>query len=347
LSKQKIIVAPLNWGLGHASRCVSIIELLLAQNFIPVIASDGKALLFLQQEFPELESIKLPSYYIKYGKFVKLNLLFQLPKIVKAIQKEKRIISRYIIDNKDVVGIISDNRFGVHNKKVFSVYITHQVKVLSGITTFFTSKIHQKFIKKFDECWVPDLSNSFFSGKLSSEQHKKIHFKYIGVLSRFKKETLPQTIDYLMLLSGPEPNRTQLEEKLVKEFSGIENVVFVLGKVENQQKQWTEKGITFYNYLLKADLQKIINSSKLVICRSGYSTIMDLAVLGKKAFFIPTQHQSEQEYLAKYLENKKIAPYCKEKHFTYKKLIKITSYKGLQAKETNLSIDLNGLFHRK
>lgn len=348
MSKKKIIVAPLNWGLGHASRCVPIIELLLAQNFSPILASDGRALLFLQQEFPELvESIQLPSYHIKYGKFVKLSLFFQTPQIIKAVRNEKKIIDKYITDNTDVVGLISDNRFGVISKKVTSVYLTHQVNVLSGITTFFTSKIHQRIIQKFDECWVPDEQNSPFSGKLSATKNKKINLKYIGLLSRFKKEALTETIDYLILLSGPEPNRTQLEKRLVKEFIHKKNVVFVLGKVTHQQKKWTENGITFYNYLLKDDLQNIINSSKIIICRSGYSSILDIAVLEKKAFFIPTQNQSEQEYLAKYLEEKRIAPFCKEADFTFSKLEKITTYRGFQSKESDININLVGLFNRK
>lgn len=347
MSRKKIIVAPLNWGLGHASRCVPVIELLLAQNFIPVIASDGKALLFLQQEFPELESLQLPSYHIKYGKFVKLNLLFKTPKIIRAVRIEKKIIDKYITDNKDVFGLISDNRFGVNSKKVTSIYITHQVNVLLGLFTYFTSKIHQKIIQKFDECWIPDKENSFLSGKLSSIKNRKINLKYIGVLSRFKKETLPKTIDYLVLLSGPEPNRAHLEKKLIEGFQYKKNVVFVLGKVTHSQKKWTAKGITFYNYLLKDDLQKILNSSKLVICRSGYSTILDLAALGKKAFFIPTQYQSEQEYLATYLTKKEIAPFCKEADFTFIKLERIKNYKGFKIKDREVNINLIGLFNRK
>lgn len=347
MSKQKIIVAVLNWGLGHASRCIPIINNLLAQNFTPILASDGKALLFLQQEFPDLESIVLPSYEIKYGKFIKLSLFLQSSRIYRAVQKERQILSNYIISNKEIVGVISDNRFGCYSKKVTSVYMTHQINVLSGITTSLTSKIHQNSIKEFDECWVPDTEDNYLSGKLSLLKKKKDNVKYIGFLSRFKKEELPKTIDYLIILSGPEPNRTQLEKKLVKEFSGKENVVFVLGTIENQQKKWLHKGITFYNYLLQTKLQDLLNSSRIVVCRSGYSTILDLAVLQKKAFFIPTNNQSEQEYLAKYLKVKRIAPFCKEADFSFKKIEEVKNYRGFGLNELNFRIDLHGLFQRK
>ena len=344
---EKIIVAPLNWGLGHAARCVPIIYALLENNYTPIIASDGNALLFLQKEFPKLEFLELPSYQIKYGKNLMVSLLLQAPKIWKAVKKEQKIINDFIDKNNDVVGIISDNRFGVRSDKVKAVYITHQLNVLSGFTTSLTSKIHQNIIKKFDECWIPDIENSEFSGKLSTTK-KRLNQKYICVLSRFKREKIQQKIDILILLSGPEPNRTFLEEKLKAAFLKLDkNIVLVQGKVVDQQKKSTEKNITIYNYLLSDELQEVINQSKIVVCRSGYSSIMDLAVLGKKVFFIPTKNQSEQEYLAHYLEQKKIAPFCFEEDFKVEKLSEIKNYTGLKSEKTNLNPALFSLFERK
>ena len=345
--KKKIIVAPLNWGLGHASRCIPIIQLLIKNNFTPIIASDGNALAFLKKEFSELEFVNLPSYNIKYGKNLKLSLLLQLPKIWFAVRKEQKIIKNYIASNKDVVGIISDNRFGIRSNKAPSVYLTHQINVLSGITTFFTSYFHQKIIEKFDECWIPDNKKSQFSGKLSSGI-KDSKYKYIGVLSRFKKENLKESIDVLIILSGPEPNRTLLEEKLKKEFlNSSKKIVLIQGKVENLQRKFSENNIIIYNFLLAKDLQSIINKSKVVICRSGYSSIMDLSVIGKKAFFIPTKNQSEQEYLANYLSEKKIAPFCEEGDFKEGKLQEIGNYTGLKTFEAKLNPKLISLFERK
>lgn len=346
-TKNKIIIAPLNWGLGHATRCISIINALLLENFTPIIASDGNALVFLQQEFPNLQSLKLPSYHIKYGKNLKWNLLLQTPTILKAIQQEKKIIANFLLENKDVVGIISDNRFGTRNKNIPSIYITHQVNVLSGFTTFFTSYIHQKIINKFQECWIPDNKNSDFSGKLSTTKNIN-NKKYIGVLSRFKKEALPHTIDVLIVISGVEPNRTYLEEKLISIFkNSTKKIVFVLGKLDSVQKKWTHNNCMFYNFVLSKELQKLINSAKIVVCRSGYSSIMDLAFLGKKAFFIPTENQPEQEYLANYLEEKRIAPFSKLSDFTAENLKEINNYYGLQTKQKSFDVTLFRLFHCK
>ncbi|MCI2228627.1 glycosyltransferase [Polaribacter sp. MSW13] len=344
---KKIIVAPLNWGLGHTARCVPIIHFLIENNYTPVIASDGNALVFLQKEFPNLKHLLLPSYHIKYGSNLKFSLFLQSPKIWKAIRKEQKIIEEFIDENSNVVGVISDNRFGVRSGKVPSVYITHQVNVFSGFTSLLTSKIHQKIIIKFDECWIPDNDKSEFSGKLSSTKNS-LNLKFIGVLSRFKKENLEETIDVLILLSGPEPNRTLLESKLKKEFLNSDNkIVLVQGKVEEKQRKTKENKITIYNFLLSNELQKRIHQSKMVVCRSGYSSIIDLAVLHKKVFFIPTKNQSEQEYLATYFQQKKVAPFCAEEDFTLKKLLEIEKYKGLSSEETQLNTSLLGLFKCK
>ena len=345
---KKIIVAPLNWGLGHATRCVPIINSLIQHNFTPILASDGSSLAFLQQEFPSLESLELPTYNISYGKNIQWSLFKQTPFILKAIKKEKALITDFLIKNKDVVGIISDNRFGVRNHKIPSVYITHQLNVLSGVTTFFTTKIHQVIINKFDECWIPDNSDSEFSGKLSQSENINIPTKFIGVLSRFKKENLSKNIDVLIMLSGPEPNRSQLEKKLLVEFKNYNgSVVFIQGKVSKEQEIKVENSIKIYNYVLSDELQNLINSSKKVVCRSGYSSIMDLAVLEKKVFFIPTKGQSEQEYLANRLQEKMIAPFSSEKKFKVEMLSDVENYKGLKFKETIIDTNLLSLFHSK
>ncbi len=348
MTKRKIIVAPLNWGLGHAARCIPIIHFLLAHNYMPIIASNGEALAFLQKEFPEIESVELPSYNISYRKNLKFGLLLQIPNVLKAIREEKKCIDSLLAADKEIVGIIADNRFGVRSKLVPSVYITHQVNVLSGVFTKISSSIHQNIIKKFDECWVPDTNDSQFSGKLSKAKSNELNLKYIGVLSRFKKEQLPIVNDVLILLSGVNSQRKALEEQLMNAFKGYQGkVVLVQGKIEKQQKESLVNGIKIYNYLLSAQLEKEINQSAVIVCRSGYSSIMDLAFLQKKAFFIPTPYQTEQEYLATHLEKEKMIPFSKEEDFSIEQLVKITSYKGLEYISTGLEKELLSLFERK
>jgi len=346
---KKIIVAPLNWGLGHATRCVPIIDSLLAHGYTPVIASDGEALQLLQKEFPHLEYLFLPSYNITFKKKLKLGLFLQISKIRKAVRQETQVIANYIVKN-DVRGIISDNRFGARSAKVPSVYITHQLQVLSGVATFFTSKIHQRIIRRFDECWIPDIEGTLsLSGKLSNRKNSNIKVKYLGVLSRLEQQKKTSKKDILILISGPEPQRGNLEKLVLAEFKNYQgHVVLVRGKVEETQTESRRDNLVIYNYLLGEQLQELINGSDLVICRSGYSSILDLAKLEKKAFFIPTPHQSEQEYLAMYLKTQQIAPYAEQEKFRLELIGEVKNYKGFQGlHNSEFPKDLFHLFEGK
>ncbi|MFZ4670886.1 MAG: glycosyltransferase [Flavobacterium sp.] len=331
---KNILVAPLNWGLGHATRCIPIIQELEKNGFTPIIASDGIALLLLQKEFPHLESLEFPSYKIEYakeGKDFKWKLIKNIPKIILAVFEEKKIIKE-LVNKYDLKGIISDNRLGVYSKKVPSVFITHQLNVLSGNTTWISSKLHQHFIKKFTECWVPDFQESRnLTGKLAHLRNSSLHLKYLGSLSRLEKKELVYKYELMVILSGPEPQRTLLEEKIIDELQNYNGeVLFIKGKVENNKKKEIIKNITFYNFMTSKEIENAYNESKIVLCRSGYTTIMDLAKLEKKAFFIPTPGQFEQEYLAKRLKRNGIAPFAKQDDFRIENLLEIEFYKGLK-----------------
>jgi len=333
-SKKRILVAPLNWGLGHATRCIPIIHALIKHQFEVVLASDGIALALLKKEFPTLEAIELPSYQIVYAKnpqFFKWKLLKDSPKLLKTIKAEKKVL-KSIIEDYHIDGVISDNRLGLHSKKVPCVFITHQLQVLSGSTTWLSTKMHQKIIKQFDACWVPDnIDEPNLSGKLGHIPIAGMITKYLGPLSRFTKKESEIVYDLLVLLSGPEPQRTLLEMKLFEELKGFTgNTIFVRGIIEANQEK-TEKGaITIYNYMTSALLEKTINESAIVLSRSGYTTIMDLTKLEKKAFFIPTPGQFEQEYLAERLSALGYVPSCKQKDFTLDKLEAINASIGLK-----------------
>lgn len=331
---KNILVAPLNWGLGHATRCIPIIQELEKNGFTPIIASDGIALLLLQKEFPHLESLELPSYKIEYakdGKDFKWKLIKNIPKIILAIFKEKKFIKE-LVNKYDLKGIVSDNRLGVYSNKVPSVFITHQLNVLTGNTTWISSKLHQHFIKKFTECWVPDFQESpNLTGKLAHLRNSSLHLKYLGSLSRLEKKELVYKYKLMVILSGPEPQRTLLEEKIIHELQNYNGkVIFIKGKVENNQKKDVEKNTTYYNFMTSKEIENAYNESEIVLCRSGYTTIMDLAKLEKKAFFIPTPGQFEQEYLAKRLKRNGIAPFAKQDDFRIENLLEIEFYKGLK-----------------
>lgn len=343
---KNILIAPLNWGLGHATRCIPIIRALEIQGFTPVIASDGIALQLLQKEFPHLQSIELPSYEIEYakdGNDFKWKLIKNSPKMIQAILDEKKLVKKLVVQF-DLKGIISDNRLGVRNKKIPSIFITHQLNVLSGKTTWISSKLHQHFIKKFTECWVPDMQEIHnLTGKLGHLKNNSLSLRYIGPLSRLEKKEMPIKYKLMVVLSGPEPQRTMLEEKLKNEvrlFAG--NVIFIKGIIEPIQKIEEIENVTYYNFMTSDELEKTFNESEVVLSRSGYTTVMDLAKLEKKAFFIPTPGQFEQIYLAKRFKRNGFAPYANQDNFRIENLIEIQLYKGLP--KLNQTINWRQLF---
>lgn len=339
-SQKTILIAPLNWGLGHATRCIPIIKALQENDYIPIIASDGIALELLRKEFPYLQSLELPSYQIEYakdGKNFKWKLLKNSPKMIEAIIDERKMVKKWI-KKYGIDGIISDNRLGVFSKKVPSVFITHQLNVMTGSTTWITSKLHQYIIKKYVECWVPDFEGTpNLSGKLGHIKKADFEIKYIGPLSRMHKKELPKQYDLMIILSGPEPQRGLLEAKLKTEISLYDGkIVFIKGVVEKDQKKEETEKVTYFNFMNTRQLEQTFNESETILCRSGYTTIMDLVKLEKKAFFIPTPGQYEQEYLAEKFKKEGLVTYAKQENFKMENLLEIEVYKGLPKFENQL-----------
>lgn len=338
--QKNILIAPLNWGLGHATRCIPIIQKLEESGFIPIIASDGEALQLLKFEFPHLKYLELPSYTITYpkkGKNFRWKMLQNIPNMIFAIRNERKLVQKWI-EEFELCGIISDNRLGVYNKNIPSVFMTHQLNVLTGSTTYFSTKMHQLIIQKFAQCWIPDVAgNPSLSGKLGHASNLNSKTRYIGPLSRFRKIDSDIKYDLMVLLSGPEPQRTFLEEKIISELKNYDGkVIFIKGKVEEKQEINQSKNILFYNFMQSDALEKAINESELILCRSGYTTVMDLAKLGKKAFFIPTPGQFEQEYLADKFKKEGLIPFCSQDNFSIEKLEEVQNYKGLSNFKTEL-----------
>lgn len=302
----KIIIAPLNWGLGHATRCIPIIDFLLAKGTEVILASDGNALEFLQRKYPGIKTYSLPSYDISYTqKKIEHSMLLQSPKIVKAILAEKEQAKKIAeIEKPDV--ILSDNRLGFRVEDIRSIYMTHQITLVSNSTVFsrLGSKVHKSYIEKFDTCWIPDLEGSMLSGKMSSGV-VKIPKQYLGCLSHMQKSDGDRKKEYdnLVILSGPEPQRTRLENiltELLAQHSSKSLMVRGLVKEDNAIEH--EGNLEKRDYLLSTELGNAIAMSKNIICRAGYSSIMDLHILNRKAILIPTPGQTEQEYLAERAE---------------------------------------------
>jgi uncharacterized protein (TIGR00661 family) len=306
----KVLVCPLNWGLGHATRCVPIIRGLLAHDREVVVAADGYPLAFLQHEFPELRFIELPSYSIRYSKSNSqiLAMVVSLPRVMAGIVRE-HLWLKSLIKNETFDYIISDNRFGMWHPEVHSIYITHQmmIKMPRGLTFLESTvwKMHQRVITKYNQCWIPDLAaDGGLTQDLAHRYPLPAHARFIGTLSRFDQlNTVEPDTSYqiLVLVSGVEPQRTLFEQAMIRRFAGSsEKVLILTGQPSYQPSTLHKENITLLSHLEDDKLAATILGAEKIISRSGYSTIMDLYALGclHKAELIPTPGQTEQEYLA-------------------------------------------------
>ena len=327
---KNILITPLNWGLGHATRCVPIIRKILEQGDSPIIAADKAPLAFLQKEFPDLEFIKLSGFEPIYskGNSQVFKLLTSIPSALIDFKKEHLEIEK-IVKERKIDTIISDNRFGCWSKNAYSIFITHQLHIqvprLFRWTYPIVNMISRSYIKHYDELWIPDIEKEpSLSGILSHPADINIKTKYIGILSRFCNYDYDYNYnydyDYLVILSGPEPQRTIFENIVIKQASELDGKVVVLRAKPNQEElpTYIPDNVTIFNHVDDDLFVELVTKSKNIICRGGYSSLMDLAALGRNAFLVPTPGQTEQEYLAEYLTRKGLFNSCKQKDFQLK-----------------------------
>lgn len=306
---KRLLIAPLNWGLGHASRCVPVIEEFIKRNIEIILAGDGLVYDFLHQRYPLLPIINLPGQKITYQTRGSLNLALarSLAGFLRNIVSEHEWLQDSI-EKYDIGAIISDNRYGLWSNSIPSFLITHQINIRSkGLWKFGEPLAHQKihgFLNNFYEIWIPDVpQRPGLAGDLSHVEKSNSKYRYLGILSRFK---YPAPVhdhpsnDILAILSGPEPQRTIFENILLKTFENTTMRMNILrGLPSAHPTQLKSNGITLISHLQDNEFVELIVKSKNIICRSGYSSLMDLFRLQRTALLVPTPGQSEQEYLAR------------------------------------------------
>lgn len=312
-ARHRILVAPLDWGLGHATRCIPLIRHLQQAGAEIVLAGEGPVADLLSAEFPGLTLLPLPGYRVRYAhnprKF-NLALFLQLPRILRAIRYEHRWLQRQQ-RALPFDGIISDNRYGIRLRGIPSVIITHQLSIETGSHWLnrLAAKVNIRFLSHFDACWVPDEPGEHnLAGHLSRFiQPAPIPVEYLGPLSRLSEKVNGSACRLLVLISGPEPQRTIFEQEVIQWLiSNPGEAVVILGKPGSVDALPLVSGVRFFHHLPASSLNELIHGADLILARCGYSTVMDLALLQKKAVLIPTPGQKEQEYLARHLAGKKL-----------------------------------------
>ena len=301
----------MGWGLGHATRSIPIINDLKKNNKV-ILASNGTSLSFLRKEYPELECITFPDYAIRYPKrksFLLLSIILQIPLIIIKLIQEYNLTQKIIIDHEIDI-LISDCRYGVFSKKIPTYFITHQLrfkltyflKILEPVVQYFNIFMFQ-FYKAVI---IPDTrSLENLTGELTHKGLISKHLKlnYLGVFCNVSNLYINEDIDIFISISGPEIQRTLFEEIILGQINDLPGrKVVVLGKPDSSKIYKNFNNTIIFNHVNREKQNELLNRAKFIICRSGYTTIMELVALKKSALMIPTPGQTEQEYLAKHLK---------------------------------------------
>lgn len=353
MDKQKtILITPLNWGLGHATRIVPLVKYLLKYDAKVILAADKRPYDFLTKTFPDLPIIRLPGFEPAYSgrSMMAIKMAYSFPKMWVQARKSHKLLQD-IIDEYQVDVVISDNRYECYSKKAYSILITHQLNIQTHGIQFLLKPLIDflvnHHITHFNELWVPDFENSEInlSGKLSDVKSFPINrTHFIGPLSRFQPKINHQkneVVDLLVLLSGPEPQRSILQNIITQQAlqSNLRTTI-LLGKPGN--KVVTQKGnVQYISHVNDSQFSSLIQSANIIISRPGYTTVMDLSVFGKKAILIPTPGQTEQEYLAKRLKKHGYCYSVSQKSFKLEKSLQASEkYKGLPIINANADSEI-------
>lgn len=331
----RILVAPLDWGLGHATRCIPLIRELLAQQVDVWLAGEGAQEQLLKAEFPGLPFLSLPGYRIRYARTawgLTWKIIQQGPKIQRAIRYEHRWLKTKVKEY-GFDAVISDNRFGLFHAAIPCIFITHQLRIKSAGGNRWIENILQKrnyrYIHKYTACWVPDMEGeNNLAGELAHpEKQPAVPVRYIGLLSRFHKKDIAEKKGHLLfILSGPEPQRSLLEEKIIKDISHYNGTaVIIRGLPGSESLIPSTNMIQFINHLPADELNTVMQQAEYIIGRSGYSTVMDVVAVQKKSILIPTPGQTEQLYLGELLMKKGIAVCINQKTFSLDDALKVAA----------------------
>lgn len=329
-NKIKVLVAPLDWGLGHTTRCIPIIYELISLDVEVILAGNDTQRALLQREFPDCKFLRLEGYNISYSStrsdFV-LKVLQQVPSMLKTIRAENNWLDKTIEEYK-IDAVISDNRFGLHTKKVPCIFITHQLLIkndLGKIAERTIQRFNYQQINHFTKCWIPDFENDpNLAGALSHpEKMPSIPCEYIGFLTRIKRVEVQKIKGHiLIMISGPEPQRTLFEKIIFEQLESFNGTATVVrGKPADTVPPPLINGVAVFNHLAKEDLNKELCRAEFVVCRTGYSSVMDIAGLDVKPILVPTPGQTEQEYLAKYLSKQNFCITSTQQNFNLKLLL--------------------------
>jgi len=304
IQQKRILISPLNWGLGHVARCIPLINTFLENGntvFAAVSAEQGD---ILRAYFPSIELVNHEGYpFVFHGKGnFSLDLARQFKRLNKRLLDEQEQ-TEHLVKELAIDVVISDHRYGFRSKQVSSIFLTHQLNLPLRWYEGWVQKMHEKLLRNFDEIWIPDTKDSSLAGDLSRNT-KGFNCSYIGALSRFQLNpiSVDKTIDTVIIASGPQVYAEQFIREQTKNSQDSENTLVIAAP--DVLKNFGELTIPMLSSSDWKSCDVQIGKAKKVISRCGYSTLMDLSILKIPFSLTPTPGQREQEYLYRFWASK-------------------------------------------
>lgn len=312
-ARQRFLIAPLDWGLGHATRCIPIARALLRRGQDVLVAASGAPAALLRKELPDVRIVPIVNYNMRYGASVAglyARFPFMLARVVVCAGRERRQTKRIVAENR-IDTIISDNRFGCRSSDAYNVYLTHQMRIRLpagfGRLERVLAATHRRVVEKYDILWIPDVpGENNLTGALTAPDVLPERHRFVGPLSRFSitpdVRLREAPLDLLVMLSGPEPQRSLFEHRIRQELAAFKGrAVVLLGKPGVSRDRQIDGRVTYLTHVSGERTQALLLSAKAIVCRAGYTSIMELVALRRSAVLVPTPGQTEQEYLARRL----------------------------------------------
>ncbi len=308
-----VFYAVLNMGLGHAARSLPLLREFAARGWRVLVGSNGRAQQFLRRELPQATFITTPDYRIRYtrSRWLWPRLLVQFPSLLRGIARERRLC-KWVVQQYAPDVILSDHCYGMYDPQVPSFFLSHQIYfhlpgLLSGLEPW-VAQFNFYFHRRYRGVIIPDLPDTdggLLSGRLSRLPRRKERYRYVGLLSSISRMDMAEDVDLFISVSGPEPQRTVLEQRVLDQVEALPGKKAVaLGRSESTAVVKQSDDLVVYAHLPRREMAALMNRSRMIVSRPGYSTLMELAELGKPALFIPTPGQTEQQYLARRAQEK-------------------------------------------
>ncbi|MDG2426233.1 MAG: glycosyltransferase [Flavobacteriales bacterium] len=344
-----LLFVVLDWGLGHATRTLPLIEE-SAKTMRVTVASSGPALSWLRKHSSTfkfgtnaINCFEKPGTEVRYnargGLLGQFTIASQLPRFVRSARLEQQWIQAFCAQH-GITHIVSDNCYGAWTPDLPCAIITHQLNpAVPHVLRPFSRRLIHRMLRPFKEIWIPDqaANESHFTrgGLLTGPMAAPLpsdapRSKFLGPISRFGATKAGESCEagdvkfpLVASVSGPAPHREKMETIVRSIFQRDGRPALILaGRPQYAQPSTTAQptspepaqrvdlNVTTLYDATSTELQAAFQQADVLICRSGYSTLMDLVALRTQAILVPTPGQPEQLQLAKMWGNEFNWPTC-------------------------------------